>query len=467
MNLSDPFSLLRATIDISDPFTDGAKKIATFVKQTEERFDVPLLIRSLLRTHDSQKEREYALFCFLDVSRADFDTLGQATALRQLRHTVAAGIYGVSEAEDSRLQLLDTLRTQFDLATIDDVVDAARWCATVARRLFDGEEVCPADRLSLSKLLDREAEAMRCRTEWLSGHVDPYNMRAIARLLPLLTVCDEQAASLRELSERINRNDRLGMAVLTFEYAMRTDAFEKWRKKALHDAATTPFIELLEMQRERKIPLRPLIAVCTLARRLHSKETPSLTWIRYALESCTRDGFRMDISNGIDAVKPLLGMCEITVSGTTVSGGFSPNLFVAWTGIDMLTKAEHEDLAEPSPKELVARCMNNDALLLRLLENPRIFGAPGVVAMVAYTSRSLSVLHKIAITTPLHTGHANAGVPLALLKNPSHIPINLIRHFINTRYVSLTDMKEILRNPYGIRQEIFNEVKIFVGNRYS
>jgi len=467
MNLSDPFSLLKTTLDISNPFTDGAKKIATFVKQTEERFDVPLFIRSLLRNDDSQKEREYALFCFLDVSRADFDALGRAAALRQLRHTVAAGMYGVSQPEESQLQLLDTLRTQLSITTIDDVVNAARWCATVARRLFDNEEVCETDRLSLSKLLGCEAGAMRCRTEWLSGHVDAYNMRAIARLLPLLTVCDEQAASLRELAERISRNDRLGRAVLTFEYAMRTDAFEKWRKKALHDAAATPFMELLEMQKERKIPLRALVAVCTLARRLHSKETPLLTWIRYALESCTRDGFRMDISNGIDAVKPLLDKCDITLCGTTVSGGFSPNLFVAWTGVDMLTKTENEDLTEPSPKELVARCMNNDALLLRLLENPRIFGAPGVVAMVAYTSRSLSVLHKIAITTPLHTGHANAGVPLALLKNPSHIPINLIRHFINTRYVSLTDMKEILRNPYGIRQEIFSEVKNFVGNRYN
>ena len=132
----------------------------------------------------------------------------------------------------------------------------------------------------------------------------------------------------------------------------------------------------------------------------------------------------------------------------------------------MLTRRKEDDEVEPTPRELVFRCMNNDALLLRLLNNPRVFGTPGIIEKITYLTRSLAVLQKIATTKELYTGYANRDVPLALLKNPSHIPLSHIRHFINIRYISLNDMKSILHNPHGIRREVFNEIRSFIQRQY-
>ncbi|MBN1577797.1 MAG: hypothetical protein JW913_14650 [Chitinispirillaceae bacterium] len=466
MNAFNPVSLLLQTLCMTDPFTEGSNKIASFVRKTEERFEPPQFVRSLVNGTAGRKEQEYIFFCLLDISKADFDVLEQAVQLRQLRHLMAKGACDPDALGNNERPVLDTLRQRLHLSTIDQTVHASQAAATWVRRLSEGETLEKNETAALSLLITSEAMALKVRGEWLSDHVDSYDMRAIARLLPLLTVCDEQTCSLKEIGERIGRNDKLGRAVLTFEYAMRTDAFEKWKKKAGKEPPANALIELLQLQRTRLIPVRSLIAVATLSRHLHAPGTPPLTWIRHALESCTSDGFRMDIDGRIDTIKFFLDNCGIVSSGTVVAGSFSGNSFIPWIGTDMLTREKEDDAVEPSPRELVARCMHHDALLLRLLDNPRVFGTPGIIEQIAHTSRSLAVLQKLASVKELYTGNANAGVPLALLKNPSHIPLSLIRPFINARYISLNDMKEILHNPYGIRHEIYSEVKSSMEQRY-
>jgi hypothetical protein len=466
MNTSDPLTFLLSTLNLQDPFTDSSKKIASFIRKTEERFEAPQLILSLLQTNIDSKQQEYILFCFLDISRADFDILEQAVQLRQLRRLIAKAHGHPERLSETEEAIIRELTETLHCTSIDHVVLASRTINNWILKLSQGEEIDESQRTQLALLICCEAAALKARTSWLSEHVDAYNMRAIARLLPLLTVCDEQTCSLTEIGKRIIDHKQLGRAVLTLEYAMRTDSFEKWKHKVSKDESLKFFIELLNLQRTRNIPIRALVAVSTLSRRCHSPDTPPLTWLRYALESCTADGFRMNIGTNIDRVKPLLDLCHITPSGSFVSGTFRANSFVAWIGPDMLTRQKSDDEVEPSPKELVMRCMNNDALLLRLLDNPRIFGKPGLVEKIAYTSRSMAVLQKIATVKELYTGHANSGVPLALLKNPAHIPLNQIRPFINVRYVSLNDMKVLLHNPHGIRREVFSEIKTFIGQRY-
>ena len=466
MNGSDPISLLLQTISLTDTFTDGSKKIASFIRKTEERFEPSQLVRSLLNGGAGAKEQEYILFCLLDISRADFDFLEQAVQLRQLRHLTAKVSCNPGAVNATEQQVIDALRQNLQLSTIDHIVFTARKAATWVRRLSQGETLGENESAALALLMTSESIALKTRSEWLSDHVDSYNMRAIARLLPLLTVCDEQTCTLKELGERIGRNDKLGRAVLTFEYAMRTDSFEKWKKKAGKEPPADRLIELLQLQRTRLVPARPLIAIATLSRCLHTTGTPPLTWIRHALESCTQEGFRMDVGGDIDKIKPLLNGGGITLSGTVVSGTFSGSSYMTWIGTDMLTRKQENEAEEPSPRDLITRCIRNDTLLLRLLDNPRIYGTPGIIEHIAYTSRSPAVLQKIATVRELYSGQANGGVPLALLKNPSHIPLSHLRQFINIRYITLNEMKGILHNPYGIRQEVYSEVKNFVEQRY-
>lgn len=466
MNHSDPLWLLSQSLNLHDTFTEGSKKIGSFIRKTEERFEAPRVIHSFLKDDSNPKQQEYILFSILDISRADFDLLEKAAGLRQLRRLVAKAQYHPGALSENEQCILGNLRQQLTFTSVNEVVQIARIVRTWIERLSRGIELETKEQTFLALLMTSEAEALKERGNWLSEHVDSYDMLAIARLLPLLTVCDEQSSSLREIGRRIEQKDRLGRAVLTLEYAMRTDSFEKWKKKVGSEPSLGTFVEMVQLQRSRLIPTRSLVAVATLSRCLHSRDASPLSWIHHALNSCTIDGFMMDIGYGQKKIKPFLEMCGITPNGSKISGDFTENSYLSWIGTDMLTRDSENETGEPSPKELVARCMANSALILRLLDNPKIFGTPGLVAGIAYTSRSIAVLQKIAQTKILYTGHANSGVPLALLKNPAHIPITLLRQFINNRFLSLTDMKSIINNPYGIRREVLNEIKDFYTRRY-
>ena len=467
MKTSSPLQLLLTTLNLQASFTESSKKIASFIRKTEERFAPSHLIGELLNISTDPKQQEYLLFSLLDISRADFDILGQAVPLRQLRRLVSKANNHPNRLSEEESNIIDELQNRLKCTSVNDVVSISRMISHWVMQLSQDSPIDEKQYSDLAFLINAEAAALKARSVWLSEHVDAYNMRAIAHLLPMLTVCDEQTCSLKEIGNRITQHKPLGRAVLTLEYAMRTDSFEKWEKMISKEESLNGFIEIIQLQRTRNIPIRLLVAVASLSRHCHTTDTPPLTWIRHALECCTTDGFRMNIGENITAVKPLLTLCNIIPSGSFVTGRFCENSFVAWIGTDMLTRQPSNREDEPSPAELVARCMSNDALLLRLLDNPRIFGKPGIVEKIANTSRSLAVLQKIAITKELYTGHANSGVPLALLKNPSHIPLNQLRQFINIRYVPLNDMKNMLHNPYGIRREIFSEIKTFLNKRYG
>jgi hypothetical protein len=72
------------------------------------------------------------------------------------------------------------------------------------------------------------------------------------------------------------------------------------------------------------------------------------------------------------------------------------------------------------------------------------------------------LLSRIAKLRHLHTGHANRGVPLALLLNPTNFPVSLLRTFINTRYVGMVDLRRLARTRSGIRPDVRKEVEAYV-----
>lgn len=460
-------SHLLKTIDFTAPFGESARKIASFVKRTEERFEAPEIAGSLLNDIKAPRELEYILFSLLDVSRADFDILLQAIPLRHLKRLVHRANFYPDALSDGERTISAELHEKLSIATVNELIAASRNGSSIIRRLSEEDDVSGEDRNFLATLLFCEAAALKSRSEWLSDHVDSYNMKAIARLLPLLSLCDELTATVKEIASRIANSGQLGRAILTFEYALRSDSFEKWVKKARKEPSLNKFLDMIQLQRARLIPVRSLIAISTLARKIHDSDVHPVIWITFALNASSNDGFRIDAGSKINDLKQLLSLCNIIPNGTIISGTFNATSYLQWTGTDMLTRTQENDEHEPSPKELVLRCLSNDALLLRLLENPKIAGTPGLIALIAYNSRSLSVLQKIAISKELHSGHANNGVPAALLKNPTHVPITLLRQFINTRYVTLMEMKEILRNPSGVRREIFSEVKAYLDQRYK
>lgn len=444
----------------ADSFNDGAKKIAARFRATEERIDPAEVVSALLTESVDPKLQEYLLYCFLDISRADLATLTCAAPLRQLRRLVAKSYYHPEVLSDTEQELLQEINRVHRLATIDDVVATARLVTTVVQAFVVGEGITPQQRKLSALLLQSEATALKERTEWLSDHVDAYNMMAIARLLPLLTMCDEQIHTLKEICSRIAASKPLGAPTVTFAYHMQKDTYKKWLGKICKQPELKPFFDLLMLQEHKKIPIRKLVAVATLSRHLHAPTAPPLTWMSHALNSSTSDGFRIDAGSAIKRIEPLLALCSVTPQGTVITGNFAENSYLSWIGCDLLTRVLETEV-EPSIREILAQCLKNDALLIRLLDNPRIAQAPGMVQQIATITRSIPVLHKIALTRELHSGQANSGVPYALLRNPAHIPLTELRSFINTRSVSLAEMRDLLRNPYGIRREVYEEIKSF------
>ena len=85
----------------------------------------------------------------------------------------------------------------------------------------------------LAFLIRCESNALKARLEWLSDHVDSYNMKAIGRLLPYLTIGEELAKSIDDLGTTVEKNEPLGLPVSSFEIAMKEDGFKKWHKKGI------------------------------------------------------------------------------------------------------------------------------------------------------------------------------------------------------------------------------------------
>jgi len=115
-----------------------------------------------------------------------------------------------------------------------------------------------------------------------------------------------------------------------------------------------------------------------------------------------------------------------------------------------------------SLKDLVRSHLRNDAFILGILENPRASSVPGIVEIIAGQSRSLRVLDKITRTPSLHTGPANKNVAAHLLMNPSRIPLTSLRRFMNVRFVSRMDLKQMTRNKSGMRPEVMHEIDLYL-----
>jgi hypothetical protein len=109
--------------------------------------------------------------------------------------------------------------------------------------------------------------------------------------------------------------------------------------------------------------------------------------------------------------------------------------------------------------------LKNESLLGHLLENPRVYSTPGMVELIVSRVRFPGILSRIASQHHLHTGQANRGVPFALLKSPCMIPMGPLRALITTRYINIAELKQIARNPYGVRKQVHDEVKQYLQRR--
>ena len=117
-----------------------------------------------------------------------------------------------------------------------------------------------------------------------------------------------------------------------------------------------------------------------------------------------------------------------------------------------------------SYRTLVMTYLDNDNFIFELLNNPRVLGQPGVIALISLRSRSMRILSIIANRRDLYTGFANKEVPLNLLQNPGKVPVSSLRKFIHVRFIDKTTLARLAGKGSSIRDEVRREIQRYLGS---
>jgi|GEM_PF-1548909 len=466
MNAEATSTLLRM-LRPEEEFETGAKYLSGFFRRTEEHWDAGDVLEGLFASDASPKLIEYALFCFFHIGRADLDTAASVMKMRRLNALLLRALRYPHLLSERERGVVGRMRAESGLR---DMAHFWQMCCTsgqVISALFARRPVHPEYCRVLALLIECEAAALTERLNWVSDKIDPYDLRAMSKILPLVTIYEERARSYKLLAAAVKKGEEIGKAILSFEYFMKEDDFVKWLKRVDKKENLRGFHDALSSQREKKIPTRALVGVSSITRCLLGdiQQSPPLHWVTTALGRCERPQFAVDCGGRAPLIEKLLTGSTIHMAGTLVRGDYRLEAFAALTGPDMLTIPLDKKGAEPDPYDLVCRAMSNDAILLRLLDNPKVHSRPGLVEYVARASRSIAVLTKIASTRELYTGTGNAGVPAALLRSPCAIPMTLLRGFVSPKYVSIQDLREIERAGHAVRRDVLAEVENYMKRR--
>jgi len=300
---------------------------------------------------------------------------------------------------------------------------------------------------------------LRQRSSHLADTADPYDMKGMARLLPLLRIHDELADRLdilhRESVEGASQEPDLGLLKFLGE-----KEFGRLEQVVKEIPGMSEVPELWAIQRRLQLDPPVISALLTLGRSLRLPQ-PDATWLETILfwyRAADAHAFWKLRCPVPPQVARLLTRAGIAVEGGGLS--FHTSDLVLPALLDAHTASV--DLAggrKPPPpdwKGLVMSNITRDTLLTSFLANPKCVRVPGLVECVVLNSRSLQILSLIASKRDLHSGHQNKGVPAALLRSRSKLPMTLLRRFIHIRFVSKSDLKDLaIRAP---RAEVLKEI---------
>jgi hypothetical protein len=404
-------------------------------------------------------------FCLLDAGASDRQTGLRALEGKRLNRLLRRAGVGAALGE-KEAAIVEEIAAWMQAWRVDPEGFAARG-RDIFERLLRGEPVEQTESQALCLLLRREAESLRERVNWLSENADPYNMKTMARILPRLRIYDEGVHEALRLADKIESGGPVGETRLSLEAHLKEAGFAKWLKHLKEADALRHWVLALEMQREKRVPTMDLIALSTLGRYVleaRGEKNDPVAWILLALRSFQDGGFSLEAGQTASVLRPGLISMGIKVFSTRIEGDFRQRTYTALIGKDLLTRS-YSQLADDGAvdmKALLTQNMGRDSVLESLLNNPKVYQTPGLVEYVAGTCRSSALLSRIAKLRHLHTGHANRGVPLALLLNPTNFPVSLLRTFINTRYVGMVDLRRLARTRSGIRPDVRKEVEAYV-----
>ena len=451
-----PWNRLEHTLHANENFSAGAQKVAEFFLTFEGKLPADDLLVTLIYSNPEQEWFERLLYCMLDIGYPDLLVAKQVLRLRCLR------------------RLFMRFEAKRAIGGVSDLLAYAYGTRKVIEMLNRQNKDDAAQRSMLVNLIAAEEKALQARISKLSESVDVYNLKEMARVLPVIRRFDENKNSAAALAETIRYGRKLDTSCMTFADTLRCGSLDHWLAPLRRHERLRLLCEALELQSVKMTPTRSLIALTSLCRWMREarhQETSPLDWICQALSICEKDHFCVDVGDTLPVLRDAIDQSGAWIDGTVVSGSFSDKLYSQWINVDGLSRPLHKpaDQQQPEPemevRQIVKMNVSNDALMVRLLDNSRFYATAGVVEYITLHSHSSTVLSKIASSNVLFAGSGNQGVPAALLKSQVNIPLSLLRQFLKPSYFSSTQLRVLISSAASeMRHEIFSEIQAYLGH---
>jgi len=377
----------------------------------------------------------------------------------------------------------------------------------VAEHVQDGD-LPPSDRNLLAELIRLETQAYQERITNLAQRIDPFSLRIVGKVLPLLNRADVEIRDLWQLVDWIEAGeveDAFCRCVPRFREVLSGKERAVFRRRLRAAPELAPLAELQARLSQHCEPVTDLAArVCRLMAMAHQLRLQELRQTDLDLLTATRLAIQCNENGEIwlplddtltRAVSRILNRPQ---TGSGLAGwplnGFrvkNDNLVLQFTptGLgdrpwrddlpvpdkELLrfdTSAPGPNLGEPEPatdtqsgaavRKMVLSNVASEGTLLGLLRNPKVVSIPSLVADVVVRCRNVRVLEMIAGDRRLYSGYANQSVPLALISSPCNIPISTLRKFIQVKYIAKMDLSRLVRSKANLRDEVAREIAAYL-----
>jgi len=353
-----------------------------------------------------------------------------------------------------------------------------RWFARTAVRLAHHQELPEGQIHFMMQLCMLEIDLIERRISRLAESIDPYDIRAMARLMPVLSRYDQDIEHMKSVVSRLATYEPFYERLATLEHALTSREMDKLQTALFAHPLGEGLAAAFQSLRGNPLLDRTFLFLVSVVhqigtlRALHKTNArpPDLLSTIQLVADAYRDDHPLAIRiepDLVGALWPILGTWGVL---EPAEGGLelvyrderAPD-FITQDGCPRLPSLP-EALATGgiSIEDLVRSNMQNDAVILGVLENPRALSKARLIPLIAMHSRSIRVLNKIAQTRRLHSGATNKDVPRLLLMNPTRLPVSTLRQFIHVRFVSKTDLRKMASSHADIRSEIQREIQAYL-----
>ncbi len=437
------------------------------------------------------------LLCsFLEVKRPGVEVLRQLESLSSLERVslrIAQGIWKEPEGSgqvDSILPILDVLREASELGAISfdqdalpddpsrlqDLIHRLReWFSRVETRISQGVKPDVRALQLVAQLGMLEIHLMEKRVSVLAGSIDPYDVRGMGRLMPVLSRYDQDIEHMKSVVSRLTTYEPFFDRLITMEHALSSNELDKIQHRLLKDPVGQPVGMILAGMRVNPILDREFAFLVSLVHQIWVLRSvlgdkPGVrpdalsVFLEVVQHGRGGSGVRLTIEREVaDAIWPTVqtwGVLRRAPDAFEVRYREDRALdFIHPDGTPRLPeRPEGRQPPELSLKELVRLQMGNEPFVLGILDNPKAAQLNGLVPMIVGLTRSLRILDRILRDRALYTGPSNKEVPRLLLQSPARIPMNSLKRFIHVRFVSKVDLERLSHRGSEVREEVRREI---------